>query len=111
VTEKQLHRPAIPPHVLAETTIGSAKVTGYYEGDSSGRHHFQQPPEQQLCLPPAAIVGQRYLGERFQIAGGQMWSLVTESRKGIANRQEAFPLMIDPQYVVAGPGSAPTASA
>ena len=29
-----------------------------------------------------------------------MWSLVTESRKGIANRQEAFPLIIDPQYIV-----------
>jgi len=25
---------------------------------------------------------------------------VTESKKGIANRQEAFPLQIDPQYVV-----------
>jgi len=25
---------------------------------------------------------------------------VTESRKGIANRQEAFPLIIDPQYIV-----------
>src|SRR5206468_1483434 len=36
----------------------------------------------------------------FQIAAGQMWSLVTESKKGIANRQEAFPLQIDPQYVV-----------
>ena len=36
----------------------------------------------------------------FSVAGGQMWSLVTESKKGIANRQEAFPLQIDPQYVV-----------
>ncbi len=29
-----------------------------------------------------------------------MWSFVTESKKGIENRQEAFPLQIDAQYVV-----------
>src|SRR5258707_2747932 len=29
-----------------------------------------------------------------------MWSLATENRKGIQNRQEALPMMIDPQYVV-----------
>src|SRR5260370_19503645 len=36
----------------------------------------------------------------FSITGGQMWSLATENRKGIQNRQEALPMMIDPQYVV-----------
>src|SRR5260370_14085573 len=36
----------------------------------------------------------------FSITGGQMWSLATENRKGIQNRQEALPVMIDPQYVV-----------
>ena len=34
------------------------------------------------------------------ISAGQMWSLATENNKGIANRQEWFPLQIDPQYVV-----------
>ena len=29
-----------------------------------------------------------------------MWSLATEDRKGIDNRQEAIPLTIDPQYTV-----------
>ena len=29
-----------------------------------------------------------------------MWSLATENRKGILNRQEALPMIIDPQYVV-----------
>src|SRR5258708_1484259 len=29
-----------------------------------------------------------------------MWTLATENKKGIANRQESLPMMIDPQYVV-----------
>jgi hypothetical protein len=29
-----------------------------------------------------------------------MWTLATENKKGIVNRQEALPLQIDPQYVV-----------
>ncbi len=63
---EQLHRQAIPPHVAGRNHDWQR------QGDwllrrrfPRGRHHFQQPPEQQLCLPPAAIVGQRYLGERF----------------------------------------------
>src|SRR6266567_1570503 len=36
----------------------------------------------------------------LSITGGQMWSLATENRKGIQNRGEALPMMIDPQYVV-----------
>jgi hypothetical protein len=34
------------------------------------------------------------------VTAGQMWTLATEDKKGIANRQEALPMMIDPQYVV-----------
>jgi hypothetical protein len=36
----------------------------------------------------------------LSVSAGQMWSLVTESRKGIENRQENLPIMIDPQYIV-----------
>ncbi len=36
----------------------------------------------------------------FTITGGQMWSLVTETKKGADNRTEALPLTIDPQYTV-----------
>jgi hypothetical protein len=87
--------------LLAETTIGSAKVTGYYEGDFLGAGTTSNNRQSN-----SYVFRQRQLwanvtwANGFQIAGGQMWSLVTESRKGIANRQEAFPLMIDPQYVV-----------
>src|SRR3984893_5962056 len=87
--------------LLAETKVGNAKVSGYYEGDflnagvtsnnrQSNSYVFRQ---RQLWANVTFENG-------FGVTGGQMWSLVTESKKGIANRQEQFPLMIDPQYIV-----------
>src|SRR5881296_1005906 len=87
--------------LLAETTIGSAKVAGYYEADFLGAGTPSNNRQSN-----SYVLRQRQLwanvtwANGFSIAGGQMWSLVTESKKGIANRQEAFPLQIDPQYVV-----------
>src|SRR5467141_3804523 len=87
--------------LLAETTIGSAKVTGYYEGDFLGTGVTSNNRQSN-----SYVFRQRQLwasirwDNGFYLSGGQMWSLVTESRKGIENRQEAFPLQIDPQYVV-----------
>jgi hypothetical protein len=87
--------------LLAQTKVGSANVTGYYEGDflnagvtSNNRQSNSYPFRQR----------QAWLSVKFDsglyVAGGQMWSLVTESKKGIENRQEQFPLQIDAQYVV-----------
>src|SRR6266436_3005247 len=87
--------------LLAETTIGSAKVAGYYEADFLGAGTTSNNRQSN-----SYVFRQRQLwanvtwANGFSVAGGQMWSLVTESKKGIANRQEAFPLQIDPQYVV-----------
>ena len=87
--------------LLAETSIGNAKVTGYYEGDFLGAGTTSNNRQSN-----SYVFRQRQLwanvtwANGFSVAGGQMWSLVTESKKGIANRQEAFPLQIDPQYVV-----------
>jgi hypothetical protein len=36
----------------------------------------------------------------WHVAAGQMWSLATQNRNGIVNRQENIPLTIDAQYVV-----------
>jgi hypothetical protein len=87
--------------LLLDTKVGSAKVTGYYEGDflaaavtsnnrQSNSYGFRQ---RQLWASVKFDNG-------FYVSGGQMWSMVTESKKGIENRQEAFPLQIDAQYVV-----------
>jgi hypothetical protein len=87
--------------LLVESKVGSAKLTGYYEGDflnagvtsnnrQSNSYVFRQ----------RQIWGQAALANGWSFTGGQMWTLATEDRKGINNRQEALPMMIDPQYVV-----------
>jgi len=84
---------------------------GRQTGDSENRrllrsglpecgHDFQQPPEQQLYLRTRQAYAQVTWDNGWQLTGGQMWTLATENRKGINNRQESNPLQIDPQYVV-----------
>jgi hypothetical protein len=44
--------------------------------------------------------GQAAFDNGWSVTGGQMWSLVTETRHGVDNRSEALPMTIDPQYTV-----------
>lgn len=87
--------------LLAETKVGSAKVSGYYEADFLGSALDSNNRQSN-----SYVFRQRQLWANvtwdngFTVAAGQMWSFVTESRKGIQNRSEAFPLQIDAQYVV-----------
>jgi hypothetical protein len=87
--------------LLLDAKVGSAKVNGYYEGDFLGTGVTSNARQSN-----SYVFRQRQLwamvkfDSGFGLTGGQMWSLVTESKKGIENRQEAFPLQIDPQYVV-----------
>jgi len=87
--------------LLLESKIETAKVTGYYEGDFLGAGTPSNNRQSN-----SYVFRQRQLwasvkwDSGFYVSAGQMWSLVTESKKGIENRQENFPLMIDPQYVV-----------
>jgi hypothetical protein len=87
--------------LLAETKIGTTKVSGYYEADFLGAGTTSNNRQSN-----SYVFRQRQLWANatfengFSVSAGQMWSLVTESQKGIANRREAFPLQIDPQYVV-----------
>jgi hypothetical protein len=87
--------------LLVETRIGTAKVSGYYEGDflnagvtSNNRQSNSYPFRQRQVWAQVAM------DSGWQFTGGQMWTLATENRKGINNRQEALPMIIDPQYVV-----------
>ncbi len=86
---------------LFEGKIGTAKLTGYYEGDflnagvtSNNRQSNSYPFRQRQ------VWGQLAFDNGWQFTGGQMWTLATENRKNINNRQEWLPMMIDPQYVV-----------
>jgi hypothetical protein len=87
--------------LLAQSKIGNATVGGYYEADflgagttSNNRQSNSYVMRQRQAFAQAA------LDSGWIFTGGQMWSLVTESKKGEINRQEDLPLVIDPQYNV-----------
>jgi hypothetical protein len=87
--------------LLGETKIGSAKATGYYEADFLGAGVTSNNRQSNsYVLRQRQLWGQVALDAGWTFTGGQMWSLATETRKGIQNRQEALPLVIDPQYNV-----------
>jgi hypothetical protein len=87
--------------LLIETKIGTAKVTGYYEGDFLGAGTTSNNRQSNsYVFRQRQVWGQVALDSGLSFTGGQMWSLATENRKGINNRLEALPMQIDPQYVV-----------
>jgi hypothetical protein len=87
--------------LLAEGKIDTVKLTGYYEADwlgtgvtSNNRQSNSYVFRQRVLYAQAAT------DSGWIVTGGQMWSLATENRTGILNRQEWIPLTIDPQYQV-----------
>lgn len=87
--------------VLFESKVGTAKLSGYYEGDFlSAAVTSNNRQSNSYAFRQRQVWGQVMFDNGWQFTGGQMWTLATEDRKGINNRQEALPLMIDPQYVV-----------
>jgi hypothetical protein len=87
--------------LLGETTVGSAKVTGYYEADFLGAGTTSNNRQtNSYVFRQRQIWGQAAFENGFTFTGGQMWTLATENKKGIQNRQEDLPMMIDPNYVV-----------
>jgi hypothetical protein len=87
--------------LLAESKIGSTKLTGYYEADWLGTGVTSNNRESNsYVFRQRQIWGQAGLDNGLTFSGGQTWSLATENIKGIALRQEWIPLVIDSQYVV-----------
>ena len=87
--------------LLAEGKIKSAKLTGYWEMDwlsagmTSNNNQSNSYTNRQRQL-----WGQAALTNGWTFTGGQMWSLVTETKKGLDPRSEALPMTIDAQYAV-----------
>ncbi len=86
--------------LLAEGKLKSAKLTGYYETDflsagitSNNNESNSYANRQRQVWGQAAL-------HNWSFTAGQMWSLVTETRKGVDNRSEALPMTIDAQYHV-----------
>jgi hypothetical protein len=89
------------PTVLVETNIGPTKVSGYFEADFLGAGTTSNNRQtNSYVFRQRQLWAQVAFDSGLSITGGQMWSLATENKKGIQNRQEALPLIIDPQYVV-----------
>ncbi len=87
--------------LLAESQVGSAKVTGYYEADWLGAGVTSNNRQSNsYVLRQRIIFAQAAFASGWSFTGGEQWSLATENRKGIQNRQEVIPLTVDSQYTV-----------
>ena len=87
--------------LLGEGKLGAAKLTGYYEADWLGTGVTSNDRQSNSYVFRQRIIfGQVALDSGLSVTGGQQWTLATENRKGIQNRQEMIPLTIDSQYTV-----------
>jgi hypothetical protein len=87
--------------LLVEAKIGSAKASGYYEADFLGTGVTSNNRQSNsYVFRQRQVWGQVALDSGWSFTGGQMWSLATENRKGINNRLEVPPQVIDSQYNV-----------
>jgi len=87
--------------MLAEGKLASAKVSGYVEADFlSAGVTSNNNESNSYTLRQRQAWGQAALNNGWSFTGGQQWSLVTETKKGMDNRTEALPMTIDPQYSV-----------
>jgi DNA-binding protein H-NS len=83
----------------AEGKLKSTKLTGYYEADwLSAGVTSNNNESNSYTFRQRQIWGQAALDSGWTFTGGQMWSLVTETTKGVNNLSEASPMTIDAQY-------------
>src|SRR3984957_1810702 len=87
--------------LLAQGELANMKIAGYYEADFlSAGVTSNNNQSNSYTLRQRQAFAQAALNSGWTFTGGQMWSLVTETKKGTDNRTEAVPMTIDPQYTV-----------
>lgn len=87
--------------LLVEGKMKEAKLTGYYEMDwLSAGVTSNNNQSNSYTNRMRQLWGQAAFTNGWTLTGGQMWSLVTETKKGMDNRSEALPMTIDAQYAV-----------
>jgi hypothetical protein len=87
--------------MLAEGRVGDREVGGYIESDFlSAGVSSNNNQSNSYTLRQRQAWGQAAFDNGWTFTGGQMWSLVTETKHGMDNRTEALPMTIDPQYTV-----------
>ena len=87
--------------LLVQGKLANVNITGYVEGDFLGAAVTSNNNQSNsYVFRQRQIWGQAALHDGWTFTGGQMWSLVTETKVGLDNRTEALPMVIDPQYTV-----------
>jgi hypothetical protein len=87
--------------MLVEGKLSNVKIGGYYETDFLSAGTTSTPTESNsYTLRQRQFYAQAAFDDGITFTGGQQWSLITETTKGMDNRSEALPLTIDAQYNV-----------
>jgi hypothetical protein len=87
--------------MLVQGKLENMNLTGYVEADFLGSGTTSNNNQSNsYLLRQRQVWGQAAMRNGWTFTGGQMWSLVTETRQGLDNRAEALPMTIDPQYTV-----------
>ena len=87
--------------MLAQGKLDSMTMSGYWEADFlSAGVTSNNNQSNSYTLRQRQAWAQAALHNGWTFTGGQMWSLVTETKQGLDNRSEALPMTIDPQYTV-----------
>jgi hypothetical protein len=86
---------------LFEGNTGPFKLSGYFEADFlSAGVTSNDNQSNSYTLRQRQIWGQAATQSGFKVTGGQMWSLVTETKHSTDNRTENLPMTVDSQYHV-----------
>ncbi|MDR3749566.1 MAG: hypothetical protein P4M04_15705 [Acidobacteriota bacterium] len=84
---------------LAQGKMANMNLTGYSEADFLGAGVTSNNNQSNSYVyRQRQLWGQAALQNGWTFTGGQMWSLVTETKVGLDNRTEATPMQIDAQY-------------
>jgi hypothetical protein len=87
--------------LLAQGKLENTTMTGYVESDFLGVGITSNNNESDsYVMRFRQFWAQAAMHNGWSFTGGQMWSLVTETKVGEDNRTEATPMTIDPQYTV-----------
>ncbi len=87
--------------LLAEGKLSNVKLSGYAEADflaAGGTSTATQTNGYAMRIRQAW--GQAKFNNGWTLTGGQQWSLLSETGRGLDNRTEALPMTIDPGYNV-----------
>jgi hypothetical protein len=87
--------------LTAEGKVDWGTLRGYYEADwLSAGVTSNNNQSNSYTMRQRQLWAQAAMNSGWTFTGGQMWSLVTETRKGMDNKTEALPQTIDAQYSV-----------